>query len=67
MMAEEKPPIIYDEKYQECFIKFPQRFLQINYPCLKFIKKRLEVADYYDVGVFIWEAGQGLDYFYELF
>ena len=67
MLQEEQPPIIYNNDVEECMIKFPSKALQINYPCLKFVKKRIEIAEYYDVGLFIWEAGQGLDYFYELF
>lgn len=67
MLQEELPPIIYNNDAEECMIKFPSKALQINYPCLKFVKKRIEIAEYYEVGLFVWEAGQGLDYFYELF
>uniref|UniRef100_A0A915JLI0 Chitinase domain-containing protein 1 n=1 Tax=Romanomermis culicivorax TaxID=13658 RepID=A0A915JLI0_ROMCU len=64
-LTKQKPNIQWHEGIGEHFIQEKNRVL--FYPTLYSIAIRLNLARNLGVGVAIWEIGQGLDYFYDLF
>ncbi len=69
-LLQDKPqPFHWDREIQEHMIQFPGKKDDLSvvfYPTLHSIDARLQLAIRLDVGVAIWELGQGLDYFYDL-
>ncbi|GLD99222.1 hypothetical protein PINS_up007940 [Pythium insidiosum] len=62
--------IRWDASAQECFHHYTERGSRhvVYYPCLQFIANRLRLfQDSGLAGAAIWEIGQGLDYFLDLF
>lgn len=59
----------FDEESEEnfCVFDFKEERWRVFYPSLYSIKKRIELAESLGTGLSIWELGQGLDYFYDLF
>jgi len=69
-LQENKPIINWNSHHEECNIRLSKGsnlMSDVQYPCLKFLMKRLEIAEDYGIGVFAWEGGQPLEYFYNLF
>lgn len=62
--------IIFDQAAHEHYYVAMQSEIErtvVFYPSLYSIQKRIELAEKLVTGLSIWELGQGLDYFYDLF
>ncbi|KAI6649056.1 Chitinase domain-containing protein 1 [Oopsacas minuta] len=64
-----KPAIEWNEQSGEHIIQIdsPTDPRLIVYPSLNSIQTRIRLAERLSVGIGMWELGQGLDYFYDLF
>ncbi|ELP88190.1 chitinase, putative [Entamoeba invadens IP1] len=54
----------HDEEEEHTFIS---QDCVVNYPTLLYLKKRIDYAELYNYSISIWELGQGLDYFLDVF
>jgi chitinase domain-containing protein 1 len=59
--------ITWEETTKEHSFYCEETSTTIYYPTLQSIQERIELAKKHGVGLAVWETGQGLDYFYELF
>ena len=62
--------IEYHENSQDHFIMYKdekEKSHFVTYPSLLFLQARIELAQKLNSGLSLWDIGQGLDYFYDLF
>ncbi|KAJ1564838.1 Chitinase domain-containing protein 1 [Cladochytrium tenue] len=57
----------WDPEYEEHEVVSDYAGTSVWYPTLKSLDARIELADSLGCGMALWEIGQGLDYFYNLF
>lgn len=69
LLSDYKPAEIhYDLTSEEHYFDYDLHYTKhvVYFPTLQSIDARIQMAEDLNVGLAIWEVGQGLDYFYDL-
>lgn len=70
ILSTQKPDIMWESLHCEHTLSYTDnngKDHTVYYPTLRSIRERLDLAAELGCGVSMWEIGQGLDYFYDLF
>lgn len=69
LLKQHKPKLVWEEEGLEHKFTYSAGGSShvVYFPTLKFISERLTSAERLTVGIAIWEIGQGLDFFFDLF
>lgn len=70
LLATHKPKLSWDEDAEELYFVFKDKTGKahtVYYPSLYFLKRRLSLASDMGTGISVWELGQGLDVFMDMF
>ena len=68
LLRKHQPSLFWDKKAKEHVFGYSvdHEAHKVYYPTQQSIQRRLDLAQKHDLGISIWELGQGLDHFYDL-
>ena len=69
LLQEQRPVVHLHQQAKEHYFRYDDEggSHYVYYPTLYFLHKRLQLASKLNLGVALWELGQGLNYMYDLF
>lgn len=66
LLRQHQPALEWDDGAEELSFTY-QNTRRVYYPSTRFLHQRMEIARLRVAGIAIWELGQGLEIFYDLF